>query len=428
MANVKISELASASTPLAGTEVLPIVQSSATVKVSVANLTAGRAVSAASLTTTGTINDLTVGRGAGSVATNTAVGASALAANTTGAGNTAIGNLALAANTSGSNNVGVGAYDGSGTPTLRNNTTGARNVAVGNGSLATNTTGTNNTALGHTALFSNSTASYNTGIGYESLYSNTTADGNTAFGYQAGYTNTTGTYNTYVGWHAGYIATGGGNSYLGTTAGYAMTTGSKNTIIGAYGGNQSGLDIRTASNRIVLSDGDGNVRGYFNDSGNFAVGTVSPDGSTKVTIQGASGGNGMVVKSGSDGNYGIYFNNAANSTVGGIIINSGSVAYNTTSDYRLKENIAPMTGALAKVAQLKPCTYTWKATGESAQGFIAHELQAVIPDAVSGAKDAVNADGSIKSQGIDTSFLVATLTAAIQELKAEFDAYKASHP
>ena len=428
MANVKISELAAASTALAGTEVLPIVQSSATVKVSVANLTAGRAVSAASLATTGTINDLTVGRGAGSVATNTAVGASALAANTTGAGNTAIGNLALAANTSGSNNVGVGAYDGSGTPTLRNNTTGARNVAVGNGSLATNTTGTNNTALGHTALFSNSTASYNTGIGYESLYSNTTADGNTAFGYQAGYTNTTGTYNTYVGWHAGYIATGGGNSYLGTTAGYAMTTGSKNTIIGAYGGNQSGLDIRTASNRIVLSDGDGNVRGYFNDSGNFAVGTVSPDGSTKVTIQGASGGNGMVVKSGSDGNYGIYFNNAANSTVGGIIINSGSVAYNTTSDYRLKENIAPMTGALAKVAQLKPCTYTWKATGESAQGFIAHELQAVIPDAVSGAKDAVNADGSIKSQGIDTSFLVATLTAAIQELKAEFDAYKASHP
>ena len=428
MANVKISELAAASTALAGTEVLPIVQSSATVKVSVANLTAGRAVSAASLATTGTINDLTVGRGAGSVATNTAVGASALAANTTGAGNTAIGNLALAANTSGSNNVGVGAYDGSGTPTLRNNTTGARNVAVGNGSLATNTTGTNNTALGHTALFSNSTASYNTGIGYESLYSNTTADGNTAVGYQAGYTNTTGTYNTYVGWHAGYIATGGGNSYLGTTAGYAMTTGSKNTIIGAYGGNQSGLDIRTASNRIVLSDGDGNVRGYFNDSGNFAVGTVSPDGSTKVTIQGASGGNGMVVKSGSDGNYGIYFNNAANSTVGGIIINSGSVAYNTTSDYRLKENIAPMTGALAKVAQLKPCTYTWKATGESAQGFIAHELQAVIPDAVSGAKDAVNADGSIKSQGIDTSFLVATLTAAIQELKAEFDAYKASHP
>jgi hypothetical protein len=83
---------------------------------------------------------------------------------------------------------------------------------------------------------------------------------------------------------------------------------------------------------------------------------------------------------------------------------------------------------LAKVALLKPCTYKWNADGSDGEGFIAHELQAVIPSAVSGEKDAVNEDGSIKPQGIDTSFLVATLTAAIQELKAEFDAYKASHP
>ena len=100
---------------------------------------------------------------------------------------------------------------------------------------------------------------------------------------------------------------------------------------------------------------------------------------------------------------------------------SGNVAYNTSSDYRLKENIAPMTGALAKVAQLKPVTYDWKAGGSS-QGFIAHELAEVCPDCVSGEKDAVNEDGSIKAQGIDTSFLVATLTAAIQELKATVDA------
>jgi len=84
----------------------------------------------------------------------------------------------------------------------------------------------------------------------------------------------------------------------------------------------------------------------------------------------------------------------------------------------LKENIQPMTGALEKVAQLKPCTYTWKADGSASQGFIAHELQAVVPDCVTGEKDAVNEDGSIKPQGIDTSFLVATLTAAIQEQQA----------
>jgi hypothetical protein len=70
------------------------------------------------------------------------------------------------------------------------------------------------------------------------------------------------------------------------------------------------------------------------------------------------------------------------------------------------------------VAQLKPCTYTWKDGGEQAEGFIAHELQEVVPHAVVGDKDAVNEDGSIKPQSIDTSFLVATLTAAIQEQQA----------
>jgi hypothetical protein len=104
-----------------------------------------------------------------------------------------------------------------------------------------------------------------------------------------------------------------------------------------------------------------------------------------------------------------------NGLVGDISTSGSATTYGTSSDYRLKENVAPMTGALATVAQLKPCTYTWKIDGSSGQGFIAHELQAVVPDCVTGEKDAVNEDGSIKPQGIDTSFLIATLTAAIQE-------------
>jgi hypothetical protein len=110
--------------------------------------------------------------------------------------------------------------------------------------------------------------------------------------------------------------------------------------------------------------------------------------------------------------------------VGAINVTGSSTSYVTSSDYRLKENIAPMTDALAKVSALKPCTYTWKEGGQASQGFIAHELQEVCPDAVVGEKDAVNEDGSINPQGIDTSFLVATLTAAIQELKAELDTVK----
>jgi hypothetical protein len=105
-------------------------------------------------------------------------------------------------------------------------------------------------------------------------------------------------------------------------------------------------------------------------------------------------------------------------TVGSISVSGSNVAYNTSSDYRLKENIAPMTGALAKVAQLKPVTYKWKANGSDGEGFIAHELAEIKPDCVSGEKDAVDQDGKPVYQGIDVSFLVATLTAAIQELKA----------
>jgi hypothetical protein len=129
------------------------------------------------------------------------------------------------------------------------------------------------------------------------------------------------------------------------------------------------------------------------------------------TGQGSNTGNGMLIRYG-------------NSVVGSIQTNGSSTSYVTSSDYRLKENIAPMTGALATVAQLKPCTYNWKVDGSDGQGFIAHELAEVCPDAVTGEKDAVDADGNIKPQGIDTSFLVATLTAAIQEQQAMIEELK----
>jgi len=110
---------------------------------------------------------------------------------------------------------------------------------------------------------------------------------------------------------------------------------------------------------------------------------------------------------------------------GTISTNGSTVSYNTSSDYRLKHDIQPMTGALAKVAALKPVTYKWNADNSESQGFIAHELQAVVPECVTGEKDAVDADGNPQYQGIDTSFLAATMVAAIQELKAELDTVKA---
>ena len=114
----------------------------------------------------------------------------------------------------------------------------------------------------------------------------------------------------------------------------------------------------------------------------------------------------------------IFFRNP-NGVVGSILTAASATSYVTSSDYRLKNTIEPMTGALNKVALLKPVTYKWNVDNSDGEGFIAHELAEVCPQAVTGEKDAVDEDGNPKYQGIDTSFLVATLTAAIQELSAQ---------
>jgi len=405
----------------------------------------------------------------------------------------------------------------------------ASNTAIGLNALKTNSTGASSVAIGQDALQANTTASNNTAVGYQAGYSNTTGTRMTTIGGLAGSTNTTGNYCVYVGYATGQASTGSGNTFVGDSAGLActgssnvfvgpnnasaacgsaVTTGSKNTILGGYSGNQGGLDIRTASNYIVLSDGDGNPRQVIDSSGNVGIGTASPNnrlqvlGTIKVATGNAQGiiglgeANGSTINAGiwrgaanaptTDGNFlnfggydGLVFATGAavigsqtermridssgnllvgttsqlysgkecvqyssntgrglaiydstiqnNSTfvaflsgtstaIGSITANGTSnVAYNTSSDYRLKENIAPMQNALNVVQQLKPVTYNWKVDGSDGQGFIAHELQAVVPDCVTGEKDAVDAEGNPVYQGIDTSFLVATLTAAIQE-------------
>jgi hypothetical protein len=104
---------------------------------------------------------------------------------------------------------------------------------------------------------------------------------------------------------------------------------------------------------------------------------------------------------------------------------SGGTAFNTSSDYRLKTNVTPMVDALDRIDALKPCNYTWIDSGVASEGFIAHELQAVIPQAVTGTKDEVDDQGNIRAQGVDFSRVVPTLTAAIKELKAIVEAQAA---
>ena len=191
----------------------------------------------------------------------------------------------------------------------------------------------------------------------------------------------------------------------------------------------------------IIAFSEGGVESMRIDaSGNLLVGATAQQtgGNGRLSVAGGSGGVAATLTNNSNGsayttevyNYttstgagtGRYVKFAMGSTptqTGSIIGDGTNTAFNTSSDYRLKENVEPMAGALALVMQQRPVTWVWKSNGKLGKGFIAHWLQEDgAGECVSGGKDAVDTDGNPDYQGVDTSFLVATLTAAIQEQQA----------
>ena len=374
------------------------------------------------------------------------VGTGAAYSNTSGNYNTALGDLALFANTTASNNTAVGYQAG------YSNTTGADQFFGGYFAGYATTTGTHNTGVGSSALRFNTTGNYNVALGVTALFSNTTASYNTAVGYQAGYSVTTAGENAFFGSQSGYaVTTGVQNSFIGEDAGSAVTTGSKNAILGSFTGNQGGLDIRTSSNNIVLSDGDGNPRVYVDANHNITL------GSTGGLFGGSGGGaslnlttsrNGAVYFITSDfdclwveqgksggGTAGTFARNSSGdlvrfktttAQVGTISTNGSTTSYNTSSDYRLKENVVELTGATDRLKQIPVHRFNFIADpNTTVDGFLAHEVQAIVPEAITGTKDEVDADGNPVYQGIDQSKLVPLLVATIKELEARITALEA---
>lgn len=206
------------------------------------------------------------------------------------------------------------------------------------------------------------------------------------------------------------------------------------------GNNDSG---GVAGPNVIFSANRSLVFGVGNSFSSAAGGTVSEymriDATGRVMVAANSiRGDGRLAVKGIAGTYAsfscdvestashgqIQFSNP-NGQVGAINTSGTATAYVTSSDYRLKENVQPMQGALDTIARLNPVTYTWKVDGSDGQGFIAHELQEVFPDAVTGEKDAVDGEGNPKYQGVDSSFLVPTLAAAIKEQQQMIKALQA---
>jgi hypothetical protein len=181
----------------------------------------------------------------------------------------------------------------------------------------------------------------------------------------------------------------------------------------------------TASNQALqFFTAGNNERARIDSDGKFLVNTTtSLSASYAMSIVPAAGTGAIIYKNsaGSNTGYPYSFVNTANGVIGYIACSSTSTSYNTSSDYRLKEDWQPMTGATERVKALKPVNFAWKVDGSRVDGFLAHEAQAVVPEAVTGEKDAVDAEGNPEYQGIDQAKLVPLLTAALQEALAKID-------
>ena len=223
------------------------------------------------------------------------------------------------------------------------------------------------------------------------------------------------------------VANGGTNSSSLTGAGI-VTTSDTQTISGqkTFSG-QARFTTSGAGASFGVTTVSGNFCGYArpassssgiagfafqNNGGNAGAGFATDDVATPFMVFG----------------YGLSTGPGTPTGIGSISTNGTTTAYNTSSDYRLKTNIVPLANAVARVKLLQPKNFTWISAPEQgvAEGFIAHELKTVVDDAVFGEKDAVDANGNPKYQGVDASMLVPLLTAALQEAIARIEALEAA--
>ena len=177
--------------------------------------------------------------------------------------------------------------------------------------------------------------------------------------------------------------------------------------IGSNGQIQMGRTAPIANERLALQNSIGPC-GYFFQGGNIPEDVLE----LRNTYN----------QSGQTATY-IRFSDSSGTTRGSITATTSATSYNTSSDYRLKENVTPVSDGISRLKQLKPNRFNFIVDPDTVvDGFLAHEVQDIVPEAITGEKDAVDDDdGNPVYQGIDQSKLVPLLTAALQEAIGEIE-------
>uniref|UniRef100_UPI003784593F tail fiber domain-containing protein n=1 Tax=Daejeonella sp. TaxID=2805397 RepID=UPI003784593F len=451
-----------------------------------------------------------IGTGGGNMPDNTAIGKSALYANSTGVKNTGIGVDALKLNRTGFNNTAIGyqAASGQGSPSyvtaigsgalsvstgsdntaigafaLHRNTSGINNTVVGTSALSFNRTGNNNVVMGHQALVASSLNSSddNTAIGFKSMYNNMTGGTNTIIGSLSGFNNTTGAGNANYGYKSLYnnqagsdnVALGNNSGSLaGSSTGVSLTSSNQSIFIGS--GTRAGTN--TSTNEVVIGYGAvGNGSNTTTIGNSSTTQTYLPSGLTmgnslgsvdatltlhpnSTSAQGGSEGGQLNFKKSvstsaydwfidqyADGNgarlrilpgrtspesYGLAISEDGNMGIGSIpnasyklhvagdINATGSVRASgvaLSSDFRLKTNISSLNSAMKTLNLLSPVSYDKKVSladsvySKQELGFIAQEVQKVLPQLVTEGKD------KDRLLSLDYISIIPLLTKAMQE-------------
>ena len=248
-----------------------------------------------------TIDSVNIGTGNG-LSTNVRFGRTAFTAPTTATGIVAIGESAC-----------------------RLVTTGINNIAIGRNAMANTSVSVNGLVAVGTNNLNFSTGDNNTAIGFQCMARAVSWSGiaNAGVGANTGSALTTGSSNSWIGaGAANALTSGSSNTFVGVNSGNAVSTGGQNVILGSFTGNSGGLDIRTVSNRLVLSDGGGNIRAVHNAT-NWLFGTVTDASTGLVQISGNLGlntaGNKLNIATG------------LNASVGTGTLSGGTATINTTA-------------------------------------------------------------------------------------------------